>query len=370
MTRVVGVIVNPVAGMGGKVGLKGTDGREALERARELGAQPVAPGRVVQALGRLTDLSDHIQFMTPPGAMGEREVRAAGFQADVLDMVLDEETTPEDTERAAEQMLRRGIDLLLFGGGDGTARDIYNAVGDGVPVIGVPAGVKMHSAVFAMDPWAAGDLALGFLRGETCTVREAEVMDIDEEAFREGRVSARLYGHLRVPQSPLMQNLKSGTATDEGVALEGMAAYSVEMMEEEVCYLIGPGTTTRAVMEHLELDNSLLGVDVVRDGSLVVADANESQLLRVVRDERAHIVVTPIGGQGFIFGRGNQQMSAEVIRTVGVQNLWVLATKGKILSLDRRPLSVDTGDPEVDDMLRGYVRVIMDYKQETVYRVR
>ena len=370
MTCVVGVIVNPVAGMGGKVGLKGTDGREALLRARELGAQPIAPQRVLQALGRLTEVREQIRIIAPPGDMGEREVRAAGLQAEALDMVVGDETTSADTVAAAEEMLRRGVDLLLFGGGDGTARDIYNAVGDAVPVIGVPAGVKMHSAVFATDPWAAGDLALGFLRGEVRTVREAEVMDIDEEAFRAGRVSATLYGHLMVPQSPLMQDLKSGSSTDEGAALMGMAVYVVQMMQKGVHYLVGPGTTTRAVMDHLELQNSLLGVDVICDGGLVIADANEAQLLEVVQNECAHILVTPIGGQGYIFGRGNQQISAEVIRTVGVNNLWVLATKGKILSLDRRPFLVDTGDSEVNDMLRGYVQVIMDYRQETVYRVR
>ncbi|MFO8059585.1 MAG: ATP-NAD kinase family protein [Bacillota bacterium] len=370
MTRTVGVIVNPVAGMGGKVGLKGTDGPEALRRARELGAGPVAPQRVVRALRRLVDVRDLVQIIAAPGDMGEREVGEAGLEAEILDMMTGDETTPADTRDAAVRMLRRGMDLLIFAGGDGTARDIFNAVDGDVPVIGVPAGVKMHSAVFASDPPAAGNLAVAFLRGEVRALKEAEVMDIDEEAFREGRVSARLYGHLMVPESPLMQSLKSGSPTSEAAALEGMAEYVVQMMERGVCYVVGPGTTPRAIMQRLELQNSLLGVDVVRDGLLLVADANESELLEVVRGEPAHIVVTPIGGQGYIFGRGNQQISAEVIRTVGVDSLWVVATKGKILSLERKPMLVDTGDPEVDDMLRGYVRVIMDYRQETVYRVR
>lgn len=370
MSGLLGVIVNPIAGMGGRVGLKGTDGSEALRQALKLGARPEAPARVTRALQQVKALAPETRILTCPGSMGENVVRDAGFKAEVLELCAGSKTRPEDTEEAAREMIRRGVDLLMFGGGDGTARNILDAVDGSVPVVGVPAGVKMHSAVFATDPRAAGDLAASFLLGEIQTVRDSEVMDIDEEAFRQGRVSARLYGYLRVPESPMMQGLKSGSTESEQAVLEGMAEYVAELMDDEPFYIIGPGTTTRAIMNHLHLEYSLLGVDVVRGGELILKDANESNLIRVLENGPAHIIVTPIGGQGYIFGRGNQQISSSVIRAVGREKIWVVATKGKILSQEGRPFLVDTGDHEVDELLRGYVRVIMDYRQETVHQVR
>ncbi len=371
MSGLLGVIVNPIAGMGGRVGLKGTDGPEALQQAISLGAEPEAPGRVTTALKQLKALAPGVRLLTCPGSMGEDAVRDADLEAAVLEVFPEPgETGPEDTEKAAREMISGGIDLLMFGGGDGTARNILDAVDGAVPVVGVPAGVKMHSAVFATDPRAAGSLAAAFMSGEIQQLRDSEVMDIDEEAFRQGRVSAKLYGYLRVPESPMMQGLKSASTQSEGAVLEGMAEYVVELMEDETFYIIGPGTTTRAIMDHLNLDNALLGVDVVRGRELILRDANESNLVKVVQNGPAHIIVTPIGGQGYIFGRGNQQISSSVIRAVGRDRIWVVATKAKILSQQRRPFLVDTGDRGVDEMLGGYVRVIMDYRQETVHRVR
>lgn len=366
----LGLIVNPVAGMGGRVGLKGSDGREIQERAVEMGAVKTAPGRAVEALRRLIHLKEEIELMTYPGEMGEDEARECGFEPSVIGEIASDETTAEDTKRAAGEMLERGVDLILFAGGDGTARDVYEAVDGDVPVLGIPAGVKIHSAVYAINPKSAGELAAMYLRGGPVTVRESEVMDIDEDAFREDRVSARLYGYLNVPyERALVQGSKEGSSYQEDFVLEAIARDIVDDMDDDTAYIIGPGSTTRPIAETLGLGKTLLGVDVIRGGRLLASDANESMLLEIIDGRKAKIVVTVIGGQGFIFGRGNQQISPEVIRWVGKENVLVVATPDKMASLKGRPLLVDTGDPELDRELSGYVRVITGYRRRVVYRV-
>jgi len=312
--------------------------------------------------------------------MGEDAARACGFEPTVIGSIKPGETTLEDTRNAAREMRRLNVNLLLFAGGDGTARDIYNAVGERLPVLGIPAGVKIHSAVFGTNPLNAGDLAVLYLQGKAARLREAEVMDIDEEAFRRGIVSAKLYGYLKVPfQRRLLQGLKTPSSPGEQAAMAAIAADVVSQMEDGWLYIIGPGTTTRAITSRLGLDKTLIGVDVVRGerreergergGRLVATDVNESQLLKLIEGRKAKIVVTPIGGQGYIFGRGNQQISPKVIEKVGKENIIVVSTTGKIHSLGGRPLWVDTGDRAVDEMLSGHIRVVTGYNEQIVYRV-
>jgi len=365
----LGLIVNPVAGIGGRVGLKGSDGAEIQKKALALGAVPQSLNRAIQALERLKPV-DELEIITYPGEMGEEEARACGLEPTVIGSIRPGETTPEDTMNAAREMLRLHVDLLLFAGGDGTARDICDATGEELPALGIPAGVKIHSAVFGANPISAGDLAASYLRGKVSNLREAEVMDIDEEAVRQGIVSARLYGYLRVPfQRRLLQGLKTPSSPGERAAMASIAADVVRNMEDGWLYIIGPGTTTRAITSRLGLDKTLIGVDVVSEGKLVAADVNESQLLELLEGHKAKIVVTPIGGQGCIFGRGNQQISPKVIKKVGRENILVVSTTGKIHSLRGRPLWVDTGDRAVDEMLSGYTRVITGYDEQIVYKV-
>ena len=392
----LGLIVNPCAGVGGRVGLKGSDGAEVLRAALERGAVRDAPRRARLALERVARVREHVEIVTWPGEMGEDEARAAGFEPRVVgsleghrsyvlceldrtgekpsaacgDFVL---TTAADTQRAARDLLAAGVDLILFAGGDGTARNICAAVGDETPVIGVPAGVKIHSAVYATTPAAAGDLCCLFLHERPAAVqlRECEVMDIDEEAFRENRVSAHLYGYMRVPYARgLTQSAKAGGVAGEQRALNDVATEVVAGMEPDALYVLGPGTTTRTVMERLGLPKTLLGVDAVRGGALAGADLTESQLLELVAAApRAYVVVTVIGGQGHIFGRGNQQISPAVIRAAGPGNVIVIATQTKLLSLEGRPLLVDTGDPALDEQLSGYVKVVTALGERTMYKV-
>jgi predicted polyphosphate/ATP-dependent NAD kinase len=365
----LGLIVNPVAGLGGRVGLKGSDGAEIQEKARALGAVAQSLDRATEALKRLVPLKGDLEIITYPGEMGENVARACGFEATVIGSIDEGQTTPEDTRKAAREMLRLGVGLLLFAGGDGTARDVYEAIGLAMPVLGIPAGVKIHSAVYATSPRSAGDLALLRLQGKVSRLREAEVMDIDEAAFRQGIVSARLYGYLQIPfRTNLVQNQKIASAGEEA-SLVAIAEDILEGMKDDWLYIIGPGTTTRAVTIALGLEKTLLGVDVVRNRELVAADANEAQLLELLESHRGKIIVTPIGGQGFIFGRGNQQVSPRVIEKVGRENIIVVSTKEKLYALGRQPLCVDTGDRRVDEMLSGYIRVVTGYNERAVRRV-
>jgi predicted polyphosphate/ATP-dependent NAD kinase len=366
----LGFIVNPIAGMGGRVGLKGTDGQQTLEKAIALGAVPISPGRAAEALKRITFLKDRTEILTCQNDMGELEALDSSFDPIVLGSVTRPRTTSLDTKNAARDMFTQAVDLLLFAGGDGTARDICEAVGEKVTVLGIPAGAKMHSGVFAINPGRAGDLAAKYLQEEVISTREAEVMDIDEEAFREDRVSARLYGYLRVPyEEAAIQASKASTPPEDEPAAEAIASDFMENVQPDCTHIFGPGTTTRAIVERMGLKKTLLGVDVVREGKVVASDVNEKQLLELIHGRRAKIVVTVIGGQGFIFGRGSQQISPAVIRTVGKDNIIVVATPGKLTSLRGKPLLVDTGDREVDDMMTGYIKVVTGYGRRAVYRV-
>jgi predicted polyphosphate/ATP-dependent NAD kinase len=362
--KTLGLIVNPVAGMGGAVGLKGTDGAKILKQAISLGARPTAPTRAMSFLSELKFVKDRIQLFVGAGNMGEEEALNWGFACTVLGE-RKKETTAEDTRETARKIADAKADLLVFCGGDGTARNILEAINLSIPALGVPTGVKMHSSVFAVDPMAAAKIAIGFLWGEL-PLREVEVMDVDENAFREGRVSSRLYGHLLTPYEPyLIQGAKMASPITESELRNqaAVAIYIIENMKPDVAYIIGPGTTTRTISDLLDAKKTLLGVDVFCNKKIVASDVNEKQILEAIRGKTAQIIVTPIGGQGFVFGRGNQQISSEVISRVGLDNIIVVATESKLRSL--KSLRVDTGDPKLDDAFRARsLKVVADYKTE------
>jgi predicted polyphosphate/ATP-dependent NAD kinase len=366
--KTVGFIVNPIAGMGGAVGLKGTDGKAVLERAIVLGAKPIAPARAESFLSEFKLAERRIRLIVGAGRMGEDEARNCGFAFTVLGDGK-KETSAEDTIEIAKRITDADADLLVFCGGDGTARDVLDAVGMKLPVLGVPTGVKMHSAVFAVDPKAAARISTEFL-WEELPLREAEVMDVDEEAFREGRLSARLYGYMLIPYEPtLIQGAKMASPMTENEVRNqaAIAIYIIENMEPNVIYILGPGTTTRTITDLLDQEKTLLGVDLLCNKKLIAKDVNEKQILREIKGKTAKIIVTPIGGQGFIFGRGNQQISPAVIRRVGINNIVVVATKNKLRDL--KSLRIDTGDPKLDEALRGHIKVIADYREEHMMRV-
>ena len=367
----LGFIINPVAGMGGTAGLKGTDGEDVLREAWRRGARPAAEERARVAVSRLADSVRPLRVLTGSGELGEDVARAAGLDVEVVHNPAPGPTTAADTRAAAEFMAARSVDLVLFVGGDGTARDVLAAVGDGVPVLGVPAGVKMHSAVFGTSPSNAGHLAALFLTGSPAArLREAEVMDLDEAAIRGDRLSARLYGYARSPyERHLSQNAKAGSGAGGEASLRLAAQQVADGMRPGRLYLLGPGTTTRRVADALGLPCTLLGVDAVVDGRSAGLDLDEQAILGAMQGRETWIVVGVLGGQGSLFGRGNQQISAEVIRRAGRDHIIVVSSLEKLIALETASLHVDTGDAEVDAMLAGYVRIETGPNRSTLFKV-
>jgi predicted polyphosphate/ATP-dependent NAD kinase len=370
----VGLIVNPLAGIGGRVGLKGSDGTAIVERALALGAVPAAGARAAETLSHLRDLASVLDLGTYPAEMGAEIARETGFEPAVLGSLdgtgSGGRTTGEDTRRAALDLREWGAELIVFAGGDGTARDLTTSVAATVPVIGIPAGVKIHSGVFAVSPRHAADVIGEFLAGRA-RLEEREVLDIDEDLFRAGIVAPRLYGYLTVPcVRDLVQRAKSASRSDPSTA-RGVAFGVLGEMERDrdAYFILGPGSTVKAVGDELQVDKTLLGVDLYHDGRLIGTDLNESQLLAAIEGRHAKIVVTVIGGQGYIFGRGNQQLSPKVIQAVGRDNIMVIATLDKLHALGG-PLRVDTGDPECDQLLAGYFRVITGERERAIWQVR
>jgi predicted polyphosphate/ATP-dependent NAD kinase len=367
----LGLIVNPIAGLGGRVGLKGSDGDEVQALARARGAIPRSGDRARDALVVLARRGVALELLTSPGAMGEDAARAAGLKPAVIGPPQKHPTTGEDTRQAAREMTGRGAELILFAGGDGTARDMLDALGRTHPVLGIPTGVKMHSAVFAISPVAAGDLAASFVAGRSLTLEDAEVMDIDEEELRRGVVAARLYGVVSVPRrGRLVQSAKARSVASDESNASAIAARIAQDAPAGVTWILGPGSTMARVKSALGIDGTLPGVDVVRGGEAVRMDANERDLLDIVSVGNVRIIVSPVGGQGYVFGRGNQQISADVIRAAGTANVTVVAGPGKLDGLRGAPLLVDTGDDEVDGMLSGYARVLTGHDESCMYRLR
>ncbi|MCL2915372.1 ATP-NAD kinase family protein [Shewanella corallii] len=370
----LGLLINPYAGLGGSVALKGSDGVAAEALAR--GAEPKASLRMKQALEVLLPYKDNIHILTGAGPLGETLALELGFTTQVVYTGADPSTARDSRSLAAVLADTYKPDLLLFAGGDGTARDVYAEVDDCLPVLGVPAGVKIHSGVYAITPHAAGVVVRMLLQGELVSLMSADVMDIDEEAFRQGTVRARRFGEMTVPAEPrYVQAVKMGGKEVDELVLADIAADLIGQMDDEL-FIMGSGSTVAAVMEELGLDNTLLGVDLIQDRDLLASDLTANQLLEQTAAARqgkdnqgVKLVITLIGGQGHILGRGNQQLSPELIRRVGKENIIILATKTKLKALEGRPLIVDSGDPELDREMSGYYRVTTGYHDYVMYQV-
>ena len=363
-------IVNPIAGMGGRVGLKGTD--DVLKEAIARGAKPVAPKRAVEFLQRLkenmTEMSIRIEILTCPKIMGEREAKKTNLPVQVLPLKIGEETTAEDTKTAVKLMIKANVDLIVFVGGDGTAKDVFDAMHGyrEVPVLGVPSGVKMYSGVFAVSPADAVDVVLAFAKDQA-EIADFEIMDADETAIRSDSFVVKLHGFLKGPfLSMRIQGSKqvSPETVDEKENQTAIARFIIEEMQPEATYILGPGTTVKRVAELLGVEKTVLGVDIYKK-DITIFDVNEKRILGEVEEDwqNTWIILSPIGRQGILLGRGNQQISPEIIKSIGKQRVIVAATKSKLQSIDGGVLRVDTGDVEVDKMLKGYIRVVTDYRE-------
>ena len=369
--RKIGFVVNPIAGMGGSVGLKGTDGLDILKEAVKRGAKPIAPSRAKRFLREVKRLNLNVKLLTASNVMGEDYCKEETVKHEVI-LNVKPPTSREDTIRAAKKIVSLNVNIIVFVGGDGTARDILDAVDEECIVIGVPSGVKMYSSVFAIDPEAAARILKEYLEG-VLNVEEREVLDIDENMFRRDKLNVKLYGYLKVPVKPLLiqsSKLPSIEANEYDNRV-GIANYLKEIMEEDTIYILGPGSTIKTIAETWGVRKTLLGVDIYYKGRIISSDVDERELLRILskfRDKRVKLILTPIGGQGFILGRGNQQLTPKVLRTVGLDNLLIVATRSKIKGI--KYLRVDTGDPLLDSKLRGkYVRVIVDYNEELMMKI-
>ena len=354
----IGFLVNPIAGMGGTVGLKGTDG--LAEQALARGARPLAFERARTFLNQLSADKESILFLTASGEMGENALEERALNYDVAYQATSP-TNHQDTKAACKAFQERGVDLIIFCGGDGTARDVASIAGQ-VPLLGVPAGVKMHSGVFAISPQAAAEIALGYIRGEL-KVRDTEVVDVDEELYRKGEMQTKLYALARTPYKPVLvqERKRIYVSGSEEEFKDQIALFASEFMRDGAAYILGAGTTTARIAELLKVEKTLLGVDVVQNGKLIIKDASENDLLILLdREKLIKIIVSPIGAQGFILGRGSQQISAAVLRRVGEENLIIISTPHKLSELQQ--LLVDTGDEKLDRLLAGRRLVVTGYR--------
>lgn len=365
----IGLIVNPIAGLGGRVGLKGTDGPGTVAQALERGAIPQAGNRAHRALVRLASRAPGTSILAAPGELGWEWAQGLDLTTEQLDLETNTQTG-RDTRLATQAMADR--DLIVFAGGDGTARDVCGALSPGQAVLGIPCGVKMHSGVFAVSPEAAGALLADLVTApeRVSWTDDAEVMDIDEAALREGHIAPELYGHARVPfASSRVQASKGGPRRDWGALLQGAAAEIVADMHPNTLYVIGPGTSAGAVMQAAGFTPTVLGIDAIKDKAVVGRDLGAPDLERLTGDGPVRIVLGVTGQQGFLIGRGNQQISPRILQQAGREGLIVLAAEDKLMSLAQPRLWVDSGDPALDDNLAGFVRVRTAPGRETVMRL-
>jgi len=370
----MGFIVNPVAGMGGRVGLKGTD--NTLREAIAKGAEPIAPKRATEFLQKLKEnmTGKTLEVLTCPSTMGEKEAKTASLTAQILPMKIGKETTVEDTKAAVRLLIKAKADLIVFVGGDGTAKDIFDAMHgcEKVPVMGVPSGVKMYSGIFAVNPSDAVDVVVAFAENQA-GITDFEIMDADEKAIRDDAFNVKLHGYLKGPFLPAhIQGSKqiSPETVDEKDNQNAIARFIVEEMPSHATWILGPGTTVERIADLLGIEKTVLGVDIYKNGK-VILDVDEKRILKEAEDwENTWIVLSPIGHQGILLGRGNQQISPEIVKHVGRQRILVVATKNKLQNIEGSVLRVDTGDAETDEMLRGYGRVVTDYREWRLVQIQ
>ncbi|MBL4900573.1 MAG: ATP-NAD kinase family protein [Colwellia sp.] len=384
----LGLIINPVAGVGGSVALKGSDGMTM--HALALGAEPKANDRAQTALKVLLPYQDEITVYTVNNLMGEQAAKALGFQVDLVHQTDDENTQAEDTEQAVAALLAQQVDIILFAGGDGTARNIAKVVTEHasqnnkeqIPVLGIPAGCKIHSGVYAITPIAAGRVVELMVTKQLVTLTTGDIMDIDESLFRQGIVKAKRFGEMQIPSElRYVQAVKSGGKESDELVLHDISEDVIDKMNDtdDSLFIIGSGSTTAFLMTELNLENTLLGIDLVKNNDLIASDVTEAQLWQQLTQARTnkrsvHLIITLIGGQGHLFGRGNQQLSPRIIRAIiaqkgGKENITIIATKAKLIALENRPLISDSGDVKLDQNLSGFMPVTTGYKDQVLYPV-
>lgn len=372
-----GLIINPIAGVGGALALKGSDGKDTVAQALHLGAHKQAAKRVASCLQPLLAYQHQLHFITCPNEMGELTLKQLGFSYELLDLpdFNPHASTALDTQNACYKMRELAPDLLLFAGGDGTARDVCAIIQETLPVLGIPAGVKIHSSVYAISPQGASEVLQAFVRGELVNIGAGEVRDLDEQAYRQGQVKAKHFGDMRVPQlGYFVQATKQGGIECPELALEELQAEienllaEQQQIEPQTLFLIGAGNTMQQIFARMGYHTSLLGIDALIGERIVCQDMNAAQIAELLEQQPVtQVFISVIGRQGHIIGRGNQPLSAKNLTRIGKSNIKVIATKGKIKSLENRPLVIDSGDATLDKQWAGSIEVITGYQDRILY---
>ena len=390
----IGIVVNPDAGLGGKLGFKGSDGRAA--EARAAGAEDRAGPRMLQCLTHLQTLTasslnrnqTSLTFVAWQGRMGSTwvpEIQSAQTVGTEWVGQTPDSTSAEDTSNLVNALLDAKVDALLYAGGDGTTRDIVKALehrgeaAQATPLIGVPGGVKMHSGCFATTPKAAAEVVLSFALGDLRTAI-TEVMDLDEVVYQEGVWKVRMYGEAWTPSSPrFMQGAKEQVErVSEDDSIEGLANHIASLLQDEDDLMVvwGSGGTLRRMGEHLNQSLTLLGIDI-QHGESLHTDLNETELIRIIgghvdndgQQRPLLLLLSPMGGQGFLIGRGNLQLSPSVLRLVGHTNLLGVATPSKLIGLEA--VRIDTGDESLDDEFQAkrFIKILQGFRTTRLIRV-
>lgn len=366
----IGLLINPFAGIGGALALKGSDGPEIRQQAISAGAERLAMSKVKTCLTPLLPYREHLMFYTANTEMGSDLLAEMGFRYQCIYQSDTWPTEANDSKAFCRALTNYDIDLLLFAGGDGTARDILDEFDDRLPILGIPAGCKIHSGVYAISPQAAGRVLENMLKGELVSLTTAEIRDLDEAAYRAGTPKAKYYGMAQIPaELQYMQAVKMGGKESDELVLDDLAAQIEEWFEAhpDDYFVMGSGSTVAAIMDRLGLPNTLLGIDIVRRGQLLAADVTAKQCLHWVQQGPSQLVLTLIGGQGHVFGRGNQQLSPAVIRAIGLSNIRLISSKQKLQQLAGKPLRSDTGDQQLDQALAGLHTIYTGLHDQVLY---
>lgn len=370
----IGFLINPIAGLGGKVGLHGTDGRLA-EIARERGAKNHSASRARITLQGLKQL-EGIEFLTPAGEMGgallgqlhQEEVLSVPFT--LTRYQVSDPPSSEDTKALSDEFLRETVDLILFAGGDGTARDIFEVVGDRIPILGIPSGVKMRSGVFGLHPSDVAEIIARLVTQSVRSYTSAEILDLGIGSTEYS--ASEFFGVARTPAAPdLLQRSKTSHSTTSETGLQELAIHYANTLLPGTLYLFGPGGTTQLILRAVVANESLdaAGVHALLDGEVIGHDLSEAQILDLLeRYANVSLMVGVIGGQGYLFGRGNQQLSAAVIDRIGWDRITILASSTKLLELMPVVLHVDFTEP-LSTPPPSYVKVNTTVTRSVVCRL-
>lgn len=379
----VGFVINPIAGMGGTVALKGTDG--LIKEALNLGATPVSPIRAELFFSYLSrtvqiETKSEILFLTPSSPMGEQIVSKFSFNYKIINLNIDHRiTTPQDTKDAVRLFEQEQVDLIIFVGGDGTSIDIGMSLTKETPILGIPSGVKTYGSVFSHTPEEAASVLLSFNQSKASN--NAELLDLDEKLYNKGIISIELKGYVHVPAFPhYFQHAKERVEhneSEEGI-LEGISEEIYDLItsiKSKKLLIIGPGSTFNPFASKIGIIRSILGIDCIEcseDGKFktIISDAREDQIFSLLnRYHDVFILVTPIGGMGYIFGRGNHQISPRIVNKVSKNNLLIACSPQKLSTIQEQTLRVDTSNETFNREISGYIRVITNFGESRMVKV-